>query len=711
MFETENSLVKLLNDTTLAINLQGGIATGFWVGQGLVITCAHVVEEAYKSNANVTVTWKGTAIAARVVDFLNDIDLALLEVIDKYAVESHPCVLLSDTFDVGDKLYGFGYTDAYVNGESFTPEIEGITRNPYLIKLKQAQVIPGFSGSPLLNLRTGGVCGVTRKTRDRSSDLGGRAIPASIVLSSFRDLPDIQRDLSQSETEWNETLTATQKAFLGISKHESNFKEHVAELYRLLHYSVATDKAFAGRTVDHFIERRVGDFPIQRAIATFSNEVAASDVDSFLATMRLVRQSFPAAQGTIVSSQQFIADVQLQANAEGIQLTSSRDLEAQLFDGHTYAKQIHDEIEHNARYNCSMYIEPEIGEELRGAGNPASEVLDKWLSDPLWNQLTILGDVGTGKTFLTRMLSYRLSEQFIADPLTARLPIRIDLRNADRQLTLQTLVLSHFAEVGMSDVTFDVFKHALSRGRIVLILDGFDEMAARVTPQVTERNFQELAHAATGHAKVLLTCRTHYFRSRSEEEEVILGDTGNYGSEFARDLYWDLISRKGFHIAYLRPFNLWQIESYVNRVKGRDAPQAIKKIREIYNLEELCQRPLLLEMIVKSIDKIDARNISAAALYQVFTDAWIHRDKWRDVLTPDDKLEFLTGLSRSLFAEERTAIHHSSLTDHLKRELASRVKDARQLVEMDNEIRTASFLTRDDEGNYGFAHKSYREFF
>jgi RNA polymerase sigma factor (sigma-70 family) len=299
----------------------------------------------------------------------------------------------------------------------------------------------------------------------------------------------------------------------------------------------------------------------------------------------------------------------------------------------------------------------------------------------------------------------------LEQPLAAPFPIRIDLRNADREFSLEGLVITHLAQNGLGQVSFDVFQYSLTQGNIVLILDGFDEMAARVTPQVTSRNFLELARCVRGRAKVLLTCRTHYFKSRTEEEEVILGGTQDYGSETARDLYWELIARKGFKIAYLRPFDTPQIEQYVRRAKPYDADQAMKKIRDTYNLMELSQRPMLLEMIVKSIDKLNAPEINAATLYDVYTSAWIYRDKWRDVLSAEEKLSFLTALSRSLWDEDIPGIHYTQLLDHVQENLASQIQDPQRLVEIDSEVRTASFLTRDHSGHYGFAHKSHGEFF
>ena len=85
-----------------------------------------------------------------------------------------------------------------------------------------------------------------------------------------------------------------------------------------------------------------------------------------------------------------------------------------------------------------------------------------------------------------------------------------------------------------------------------------------------------------------------------------------------RELYWDLISRRGFTIAYLRPFTAQQIEQYVKRAKPTTTLEAMSKIHQTYNLMELSQRPMLLDMIVKSIDKIGDSEINLGDPLQSF---------------------------------------------------------------------------------------------
>lgn len=492
---------------------------------------------------------------------------------------------------------------------------------------------------------------------------------------------------------------------------KSQFEERVAEIYRLLHFNVEYGRKFSEREVKLFLARRLGDITIYRAIDCQLDTIEQSHIDAFALTMRNVTQEYSSVHGTIVTSTSFKPDLDVYAKGQNIQLITYKDLSSQLLDGHKYAHRLRKECLTNERYKLPLYIESFIGHEATDEGITQELFIDEWLNDSEWNQLTLLGDVGTGKSFLCRVIAFRYIEKFLKNPLINPLPILIDLRKAEREFSLEGLILTHFAQNGLAEVTFDVFQHALSNGQILLILDGFDEMAARVTRQVTNRNFHELTRCVKGRAKVLLTCRTHYFKSRTEEEEVVLGIKQNYESEIARDLYWELIARRGYKIAYLMPFNIPQIEQYVRRTKPKTYKQVLHKIRATYNLMELSQRPMLLEMIVKSIDKLEGKQINAATLYRVVTDVWIHRDEWRDVLTPEEKLALLMNLAQRLWLEDALSIHYTTLLEYLKRQFDSQIIDSRELFEIDSEIRTASFLTRDDSGNYGFAHRSHMEFF
>lgn len=173
---------------TVRLKLIDGSGTGFFVGQGLILTCLHVVKDARDNRETIEIIWQGQISGAKIINLpnLDGIDLALLQLNSSL---DHKYVDFDHDLQLTDKLYTFGYTNDYPNGDPSDFEYIGLTgdENP-LIKFKLGQVQPGFSGSPLLNLRTGKVCGVVNKTRDEYSDLGGRAIPVQTIFKYFPQL-------------------------------------------------------------------------------------------------------------------------------------------------------------------------------------------------------------------------------------------------------------------------------------------------------------------------------------------------------------------------------------------------------------------------------------------------------------------------------------------------------------------------------------------
>ena len=114
---------------------------------------------------------------------------------------------LDGAVEIDDRLWCFGFPDdfrAEGSSDSVSFLYEGETQSQYnpLLKLKNGQVRPGMSGAPLLNRQTGGVCGVIKATRNRGTDLGGRAIPTSTVVETFSDLGRVNDAFHDQDQTW-----------------------------------------------------------------------------------------------------------------------------------------------------------------------------------------------------------------------------------------------------------------------------------------------------------------------------------------------------------------------------------------------------------------------------------------------------------------------------------------------------------------------------
>lgn len=233
----EQSIATLLNNCTVKVQTDSDQGTGFFVAPGLIVTCHHVVRD----NRVVTVTREETSTIAPVMDIVRgrNWDLALLE----FVSTGHPCVLLNGGTWLGDKVYTFGYTDEYPNGDPASFEFEGLSPTPPLLKLKDGQARPGLSGAPVLNLRTGGVCGVIKRSREINIDLGARAIPVEPTLTWVFEglgIEKAQRAYHRVHTDWVDIIRSP-------NFERSNKPTNLSELIRHIELIDNIDRTFIAK--------------------------------------------------------------------------------------------------------------------------------------------------------------------------------------------------------------------------------------------------------------------------------------------------------------------------------------------------------------------------------------------------------------------------------------------------------------------------------
>lgn len=199
----EGPLFELLYKCVVRLIVPNGQGTGFFVAPGSILTCAHVVDEAKNDASRIIVRYRNEKFKVESIKFLNKPypDLALLRI----DLDKHPCVYLDSQIKPSDKLYAYGFTSQYPGGDSAIVEYEGPARfddKQWFLKFKGGQIIPGYSGSPLLNTRTWSVCGVVKSTRDRITDLGGAGIPTEVVLAELPELTNLQEMFHNWDTDW-----------------------------------------------------------------------------------------------------------------------------------------------------------------------------------------------------------------------------------------------------------------------------------------------------------------------------------------------------------------------------------------------------------------------------------------------------------------------------------------------------------------------------
>ncbi len=214
----DNPLIDLLRRCTVQLPGRG---TGFFVAPRLILTCAHVLK-GLKVDETIKVNRKSTSISVTIEALTSDDwpDLGLLRV---DGAPSKAWVLLDSDLAQHDPVHAFGFpkhggreqrTDGIAGRfEDFTWQrlaaeaaAEGWPDRP-LIKFKDALVVGGYSGSALLNLRSGRVVGVVSETINGAAAVGGWAVPAAIALECLKDVADAQRDHRDGAlAQWDKAL-------------------------------------------------------------------------------------------------------------------------------------------------------------------------------------------------------------------------------------------------------------------------------------------------------------------------------------------------------------------------------------------------------------------------------------------------------------------------------------------------------------------------
>jgi hypothetical protein len=179
--------LELLPDCTVRIDVGGGPkGSGFFVVPGVVVTCAHVIESQQLMPGDtdpaievVTPAGEHHPVHVKKVWPPDAEDVALLHLVTPF---DHPCVLLASGLQARDPLHSFGFPENHPEGVPTTLDAEGFTGNGKLVKFKEGQVRGGMSGSPVLNVRTGAVCAMVKRSIDPGRDAGGYGVRVETLL-------------------------------------------------------------------------------------------------------------------------------------------------------------------------------------------------------------------------------------------------------------------------------------------------------------------------------------------------------------------------------------------------------------------------------------------------------------------------------------------------------------------------------------------------
>ncbi|MGR6859979.1 NACHT domain-containing protein [Aliivibrio salmonicida] len=358
--------------------------------------------------------------------------------------------------------------------------------------------------------------------------------------------------------------------------------------------------------------------------------------------------------------------------------------------------------------------------------NNVEEYLMQWASSKNnEEQIALLGDYGQGKS----VLSLKFSNELIASDIEKQ-PIIIELRGkSPRNMPMEELVAAWAYRFNYNVTSILTL---LKEGRLIVILEGFDELDMVGDKLRRLEHFKKLwEFARYKKSKVIITGRPNLFLNNEE----------------ARDyLHLQNKSCSTFHVQAIKlePFSKEKIQ-----LSLRNMPEKVSK-EILYHYEingdcngfaDLVSRPSTLFQAGIIWDSLDKSNLNSSKIINSFIDHAYKRqaekllsvsgsDLETPVLTPKERAYFMLGVAvgminyngysnqisgkelsnivRKLFyaiPEECSQDHHSC-TQTLSERLESDAFDS-----VFNDVRTSGVLVRDLTSNdsFKFAHKSFLE--
>lgn len=480
------------------------------------------------------------------------------------------------------------------------------------------------------------------------------------------------------------------------------FELDVAQLYRDLGaVNVQDDVNIAGNQVDVYAELPMPDGSFNRYAVSckrYDTSAGIEDVKEWHNVVRTLKDSHRADTGVIVSQLGFSRPAKQLADEVGLKLFSFAQLQWANTDLTPYIDEITKAYEDVPVFKENLYIKTRL--RIGTATYDGMATVAEFLKDPNKRLLLILGDYGAGKSTFCRKL---FLEQVAAlkTQTETRTPIFINVKDFPSAIDLPTLFIREVATLHAGRCSnYRTLQRLMDSGRILVILDAFDEMTTRADRATSLQNIQQIFKLCVANNKVILSCRTNLFQDSSDLAEHLTADA----------IEFSLVGRDDVIEAYTEPFNDQEIEDYIRRAFPATWTQTLQKIRATYDLMGLAQRPILLKMITEVLPTLKDHDepLNTQWLYTRYVDIWLKRDDWRVKVPTKDRAAFTISFATAMYFAGKMSFTIDEIKDAIKRDPSH--SSFGTLQDFENDIRLCSFIERKGD-EFQFVHRSFSEYF
>lgn len=530
---------------------------------------------------------------------------------------------------------------------------------------------------------------------------------------------------------------------------EQTLPRAVAWLFESNGYSVTEDVTVQGAAFPLLAKQMAGLIEQKVFIEVTVDQVNMVRHEGLIAKLALVRKQVLGSQQVLVSSGGFTDEARDHAKMEGILAYTFQELFRQFERTDPYIEHVlgDGDFAESLRDLDEVYEEPDFDDD-QGV-HRATDWLTRWVGDEAdpsrW--VVVVGEYGTGKTALTRVLQRRWMSDYREGRLT-RLPFRVELRDFSRQFDARGL-LHHFLDRNeLAHLNISFVESMIANGRVMLILDGYDEMAQFLNVRERRACLEALTELSGDGVRGILTSRPNYF-TEAEELQVfeVLYRNLDTRSEIAAALDKEVLEQEQQVDRMLEQFVLQRAERQlrdlspdqtIHLVQKRlgDDPAGEKAVTGILSRvfrpestreHSLGGKPVIVSYLLDVVEELKRDEASGSGgkltewqIYDLIINKLMLRD-WARVknVPPSERLKFLQHLAIRLSSESRRSVREAAFRELIEERFQSYLAKQRATGTADatdalfDDLRSSSTLTRSREpGEYAwqFSHNSLREY-
>ena len=311
--------------------------------------------------------------------------------------------------------------------------------------------------------------------------------------------------------------------------------------------------------------------------------------------------------------------------------------------------------------------------------------------------LMVLAQAGYGKTWLTRAYNYAAAKRYLEFPghrITEKarleppppIPFLIPFGDYRKLASIAAIVRVRLEALGVPEYTTAAFRHLLSKGRLVLVLDGFDELLES-SPFHARENLKEIQQAIQGNGRMILTSRTTFFRNQGDVDRF-MGTDRPPGLELV--------------VVTLEPFDERRRNEFL---RNRGATRAeVTRISRLA-MGELSGGPQTLSFLLEIVREgaIPTDTATRAEVFSRYADRVFARERDRQGFSVSDaeQASYLKALAYETLSEDVTV---------LPRELVEIATPGDLSTDDHNKLLGHYLLQRAQDG-LAFEHHLVRDFF